>query len=230
MKHALTLWLALAAFVHAAGLEFEKALLEIHAPADAATVTADFKFKNTSGKPVTITKSDPGCSCLSVQVSGGKFKYAPGEEGLVRATFDMGNFSGTVDKVIGIWLDADPADQPSVKITVRVHIPVLIALEPKTLKWISGGKPEPQTLAVTMAEGESIQLLAVTSSSDAFTIETKTIEKAKRYEVVVTPRSVDAPVLGILRIETDCRIAKHRVQQAFAVVAKQAQVETAGKP
>lgn len=224
------LWLALTAFVHAAGLEFEKPLLEVHAPADAATVTADFKFKNTSGKPVTITKSDPGCSCLSVQVSGGKLKYGPGEEGLVRATFDMGNFSGTVDKMIGIWLDEDPPNRPSVKITVRVHIPVLVSLEPKTLKWTAGGKPEPQTLAVTMAEGESIQLLSVKSTSDAFTVETKTIENGKRYEVVVTPRSVDAPVLGILRIETDCKIAKHRIQQAFAVVSKQAQVETAGKP
>jgi hypothetical protein len=230
MKYALFLWFALVALVHAAGLEFEKSLLEVHAPADAATVTADFKFKNNSGQPVTIMKSDPGCSCLSVQVAGGKLKYGPGEEGLVRATFDMGNFSGTVDKAIGIWLDEDPPDKPSVKITVRVHIPVLIALEPKTLKWTVGGKPEPQTIAVTMAEGESIQLLSVKSSSEGFTTETKVIEKGRRYELVVTPRSLEAPVLGILRVETDCKIAKHRVQQAFAVVSKQAQVETAAKP
>lgn len=230
MKPTLILWLALAAFVHAAALEFENLLLEVHAPADAATVTADFKFKNTSGKPATITKSDSGCSCLSVQVAGGKLKYAPGEEGLVRATFDMGNFSGTVDKMIGIWLNGDSPELPSVKITVRVHIPVLVALEPKTLKWTTGGKAEPQTLAVTMAEGQSIELLSVKSSSDLFTVETKMIEKGKRYELVVTPRSVDAPILGILRIETDSKIAKHRTQQAFAVVSKQAQVEPAGKP
>lgn len=230
MKQALFLWLALAAFIHAAALEFENALVEVHAPADAATVTADFKFKNTSGRPVTITKSDPGCSCLSVQVAGGKLKYAPGEEGLVRATFDMGNFSGTVDKMIGIWLNEDPSDRPSVKITVRVHIPAIVAIEPKTLKWAVGGKTEPQTITITMAEGESIQVLSVKSTADAFTVETKAIEKGKRYEVVVTPKSVDAPLLGILRIETDCKIAKHRVQQAFAVVAKQTQLETAGKP
>ncbi|MEX1049420.1 MAG: DUF1573 domain-containing protein [Akkermansiaceae bacterium] len=226
MKQVLILWFVLTAITQA-GLKFESLLLEVHAPADAETVTADFKFANQSGRPVSITKSDSGCSCLSVQISDGKLLYAPQEKGLVRATFAMGNFSGTVDKVIAIWLDQDPADQPSVKLTVRIHIPVLVALEPKTLRWSTGGDTGPQTLRVTMAQGEMIRILNVTSSSETFGVETTTVEEGKIYDLIVTPSATDAPVLGILRIETDGKLPKHRMQQAFAVISKQPPAEAA---
>src|SRR5690606_38524647 len=128
-------WLVCAGGLHAAGLEFAETLKEIHPKADAKTVSADFKFTNTGDKPVTISKYDAACSCMSVQISGGKLHYAPGESGVVRANFDMGNFAGTVDKTVALWLKGDREDQPSGQLTVRVHIPVLIELEPKTLNW-----------------------------------------------------------------------------------------------
>ena len=230
MKSILGLWLSLAAFVSAAGLEFEKLLVEVHAPADAKTVTADFKFTNKGDKPVTIAKTDPGCSCLSVQISGGKLKYGPGESGVVRTTFDMGNFSGAVDKSIALWIDDDPADKPSMKLDVRVHIPVLVALEPKTLKWNLGGKPEPQTIQIRMAEGKPIRVLAAKSSSAAFSCEVKTVEEGRKYELIVTPLEIGTPGIGVIRIETDCEISKHRVQQAFSIVRKPTAAEMAAKP
>jgi Protein of unknown function (DUF1573) len=221
MKIAIAFWLALAAFSQAAGLEFENLLQELKAPADATTVTADFKFTNKGNKPVTISKSDPGCSCIKVQISGGKLKYAPGESGVVRTTFEMGNFSGTVDKAVGIWLDDAAGDKPSLHLTVRVQIPVLVALEPtKTLSWDVGGKPEPKTIRIRMAEGQSIKVTGITCSPEAFSHEIKTVEEGKLYDLTVTPLSVEGPKMSIFRIETDCKIAKHRVQQAFAVVRK----------
>lgn len=230
MKIATGMWLALAALSQAAGLQFKELLKEINAGANANTITADFNFTNTTDKPVTIAKSDPGCSCLHVQISGGKLKYAPGESGVIRTTFDMGNFSGTVDKVVALWLDADPANKPSVQLTVRVHIPVLVALEPKTVTWSVNGKPEPQTIRITMAEGKPIHVLRVTSSSDSFKTELKAVEEGKKYDLVVTPLVVNAPGIGVLRIETDSDIAKHKVHQAFAVVRKPSTAETAARP
>src|SRR6478736_1452347 len=217
MKLAIGLWLALAAFVHAAGLEFATQLEEVNASADASTVTADFNFTNKSNKPVTIAKSDPGCSCLKVQISGGKMRYAPGESGVIRAIFDMGNFSGTVDKVVALWIDNDPEDKPSMTLTVRVHIPILIGLEPKTVKWEVGGKPDPQTIQIRMTEGKPIHVLGVKSSSAAFTCELKTLEDGKKYDLLVTPVNINAPAISVIRLETDCEVAKHKVQQVFAM-------------
>jgi hypothetical protein len=58
----------------------------------------------------------------------------------------------------------------------------------------------------------------------------KTVEEGKKYDLVVTPGSIDAPGLAVIRIETDCGISKHRVQQAFAVVRKPSPPQTPLKP
>lgn len=229
-NHAAAIWLALLAVVHAAGLDFPEILKEIHAPADAKTVPAEFAFTNRSDQPVTIAKADTTCSCIAVKIKDGKLRYAPGESGLIRAEFDMGNFSGTVDKVVAVWLKGDPEDKPSVALTVRVHIPVLVALEPKTLKWDLAATGEAKTIRVEMNHSRPIRVTGLGSSSDKFTQQLKTIREGKSYEVVVTPLDTKSPCMAVLRIETDCEIAKHRIQQAFAVVRKPTPAEAAAAP
>lgn len=231
MKIAIAIWLALLAFSHAAELSFKELVKDVNAAADAKSVTADFSFTNDSDKPVTIAKTDPGCSCLKVEVSDGKLKYGPGESGTLRATFDVGNFSGIVDKVIALWLDDDTGTTPTMRLTVRIHIPVLISLEPsKTLSWNVGGKPESQTIQIKVAEGETIHVTGVKSSSPNFVCEIKTVEDGKKYELVVSPQDTTTPGMSVIRIDTDCKIAKHKTQQAFAVVRKGATTQAAAKP
>ena len=230
MKLAIGIWLALAALSQAGTLEFPKASQELDAAADATSVTADFEFSNKSDKPVTIAKTDPGCSCVSVQVSDGKLRYEPGESGVIRAKFDMTNFSGSVDKTILLWLDNDAADKPSTQLHLTIKIPVLIGLEPKTLKWDLGGAGGAQTIQIKMAEGQTIRVAAVSSSSENFVLDLKTLEEGKRYDLVVTPKSVKESALGVFRIETDCKLQKHRIQQAFAVVRKPTAAEQAARP
>ena len=230
MKITCAIWLGLLAFAQAAGLDFKEIVKEIHAPADAKTVSADFAFTNSSSKPVIVREYKSTCSCMSVKISDNKLRYAPGESGVVRAEFDMGNFSGEVDKVVALWLDNDPADKPSLSLTVHVHIPVLVAIEPKTLKWEVGGKGETQKIRVTMNHSKPIRVSGVSGSSQAFKQEVKTVEEGKNYEILVTPLDVQTPGLAVIRIETDCDIEKHRIQQAFAVVRKPSAAEAAAKP
>jgi Protein of unknown function (DUF1573) len=230
MKFTLAALLVLTSLAQAASLEFEQLEQTIAAPAEATSVTADFNFTNKSDKPVTISKSDPGCSCLKVQISGGKLKYEPGESGVIRTTFDMGNFSGTVDKVIALWLDNAPDSSPSMRLTVKVQIPVLVGIEPKTVKWNIGEKVVPKTVQIVMAEGHSIHIAGITSSSTSFSHELKTVEDGKKYDLIITPLDATAPGMAVIRIETDCAIAKHRVQQAFAVVHQASPAEVSAKP
>ena len=230
MRIGIFTWLVLAVFTQAGGLEFTETLKEVDAGADATLVTTEFSFTNKGDKPASITKSDSGCSCLKIEISGGKLKYAPGESGVVRTTFEMGNFSGTVDKMVALWIDDDPVDNPSTRLTVRVHIPVLVELEPKTLKWDLGTKADPQIIRIQMAEGESIRVTGVSSSSESFACELKTVEKGEKYDLIVTPRNIDTPGMTVIRVETDCAISKHRVQQAFAVVRKPSPPQTPVKP
>ena len=229
-KIACAIWLSLCALGQAGTLEFKKTSQELHAPADAKVVSADFEFTNKTDKPVSVSRYESTCSCMAVKIKDGKLRYAPGESGLIRAEFDMGNFSGEVDKVVALWLDDAKTDKPTLSLTVRVHIPVLIALEPKTLKWDLGGKAEPQVIKITMNHSKPIKVTSVTSSSDAFKTQLKTVEEGKSYELSVTPDGTGTPGLAIFRVETDCDIAKHRLQQAFGVIRKPTPAETAGKP
>lgn len=220
MKSILTLWIAFSALLAADTLTFEKTLQEIDAPADAKVVTADFKFTNKSKKTVAIEKYESTCSCMTVQVSGGKLRYEPGESGVVRAKFDMGNFSGDVDKVVAIWLEGDKPAEPSLRLTTRVHIPVLVSIDPKTVKWQVNGEPTPQVVKITMNHDKPIHISAVTGSNENFTSKLETVEEGKSYKLVVTPVDATEPGLGIFRIETDCELERHRIQQAFAVISK----------
>ncbi|MBC8128681.1 MAG: DUF1573 domain-containing protein [Gloeobacteraceae cyanobacterium ES-bin-144] len=229
MRIACIIWLSMAALLRA-GFEFPQVLKEVDAAADVKNLTVDFEFANRSDKPVNIAKYETTCSCISVMVKDGKLRYAPGESGLIRAEFDMGNFSGTVDKVVALWIDDDPADKPSVNLTVRVHIPVLVVLEPKTVKWELNGNAEPQTIHIKMNHEKPIRVISVKSSTEAFRYEIKMIEEGKSYDLKVTPMELKTPGLAVFRIETDCELEKHRVQQAFATVHKPSVRNATPKP
>ncbi len=220
MKRAVLVWFALVLALRGAALEFPQTLKEVHAPAEAKTVAVEFDFTNRTDKPVQVSRYDPTCSCMSVSIRGGKLRYEPGESGVIRAEFDMGNFSGEVDKAVAVYLNDDPDGKPSVVLTTRVHIPVLIALEPKTQKWAIGGAAEAKVIRIAMNHAKPIRVTGVSSSSQAFKHELKTVEEGKTYELIVTPLETKGPALAIFRVETDCDIAKHRTQQAFAVIRK----------
>lgn len=205
--------------LHAAPLKFEEAEKEIHADINASSVKADFNFTNTSSKAVKIQKVDAGCSCLAAEIWKSKLDYAPGESGILRATFEIGTFQGAVDKPIFIWLEGDPEDEPSQSVNLRVHIPVIIALEPKTLKWATGDSKTTKSIKVTMDYKNPINIKKVSTSNSNFTTKVVTLKEGKEYLVEVTPTQTEAAGLSVVRIETDVDISKHRIQQGFAVVS-----------
>lgn len=209
---------SLISFANAAGLKFDEQLKTLDVDPTETIVTTDFSFSNTTDKPVKIARYDAACSCMSLKVKGGKLQYAPGESGVIRAIFDMGNFSGEVDKVLQVWLDDDPEAKPSVILTVRVNIPVLVQIEPKTLRWEIGAVAEPQTVKITMNYEEPIKVLSAEVNSEAFTSTLKTIEEGKLYELEIVPVSTERAALGIVQIKTDCPIERHATQRTFAMV------------
>lgn len=222
MKLALAILLAFPLLVQAGALEFKSLINEEKATMDATTVVSDFAFTNKTDKPVAISKADPTCSCIHVEISGGKLKYAPGESGVIRTTFDVGNSTGLVEKGVAIYLDEDPPSKPSLMLQVKIQIPVLIALEPKTLSWNVGEKAETKTLQIQIAEGQTVNILSAVSSNPAFDAELKTLEQGSKYALLVTPKVMDTACIGVIRIDTDSKISKQKTVQAFAVVRRPA--------
>lgn len=218
MKAVFALWSACCLSLSAGTLKFEATTQDLKADPDAKAITADFNFTNESAEEVVIKRYEASCSCISATIKGNKLIYKPGESGVIRAAFDMSQFSGTTEKPLALWLDNDPADKPSITLTTRVTIPVLVEVEPKTLIWEVGGKPEPKTVVVTMKHTSPILIKKITGTDSRFTQELKTIEEGKKYEIVVAPAATDKVGMGVIHIETDCEIQRHRTQRIFSVV------------
>lgn len=201
-----------------AELKFETPVIDAEAALDATSLVREYKFTNVGTKAIKITQADAGCSCLAVELAAGKFTYAPGESGTLRATFEIGSFQGTVEKTVLIWLEGDREESPSAKVMLRVHIPVIISLEPKSLKWELGGSAEMQSIDVKMDYEKPIRVTSVSTSNETFSTKLVTVEEGKHYKVEVTPHGTATGGMTIIRIETDTDVEKQRIQQGFAMI------------
>lgn len=222
MKFVFGCWLGLAGFLSAAGLTFKETEKEVSLSLEDTKGYVDYAFKNDSDKRVTIKEAKGFCSCTSVQISGGKKFYDPGESGVIRVNLDMGNETGKVEKAAGIFLEGDNDAEPTHTLKIHVNIPVLVEMEPRSAKWMVGDKMEPKTIVVKMVGEKPIHIQSVTPSTEQFDQELKTIEDGRVYELVITPKDTGKPGLSIFRMQTDCNIKNHGTLQAFAVIAKPA--------
>lgn len=208
--------LALAVGSAAAGLSFEKQVVEVNAAPDAEALTIDFPFEVTGEEEVTITSFDAPCSCLSAEISdGGRLVWQPGESGVVRGLFELGTFKGTVEKHIVLILKGQ--EEPS-KLTLKVTIPELVKIEPPTLNWPIGGDADPKSFKITMHGEEPIKLLEASVSNPKFSYKLETVAEGKEYKLTVTPKTVEGRALGMVRMKTDSSISRHQRYQAFVMV------------
>lgn len=205
---------------HAAGLDFPSKSMETTPEPDANLVNVDFPFSNKTEKPLIIKESVPNCSCVKISIKGGKMDYAPGESGVLRASVDITNLSGEVEKSAAVYLAGDPETKPSAILTVRLHIPVLIEVAPKTVRWNLGEKPEPKVIRITMHHDKPIHLNSVTTNKESFRHRLKTIEDGKQYELEITPADTSTADLAVFGLTTDCDVKRHKNAQAYADVYK----------
>jgi hypothetical protein len=203
-----------------AQLVFEKTLIELHLSPDAEKASADFSFKVAGDREVEIAEYEAPCSCLEAKISdNGKLRWKPGETGTVKGLFSMGNFTGTVDKMVVLRMKGEVT--PSVKLTVRLHIPELLKITPaKSLFWEQGGTVAPQTFKIKVANDEPVKIVDVSGTNEQFGIELKTVKDGWEYEIVVTPKTLDERAFGLIRIRTDSKYVKHQRYQCFTVIRR----------
>jgi len=216
MRRILPIFLFLIANLQATVLKFENSLQEAHVAIDDTEVVREFKFTNTGSKEISIRNADAGCSCIGVEFLNSKSTYTAGETGVMRVTFKIENFQGIVDKTVLIWLADDPDEKPSSQATLRIHIPIAISLEPKTLNWEQNASSDPKSIRVKIDHGKPVHVISASSSSENFSTEIVTLEKGKSYDIRVTPKSTATLGICVIRIETDIDIEKFKTQQGFA--------------
>ena len=204
----------------AGDLVFEKTLIEVSAAPDQDLVTADFNFAVNGEGSADIERYDAPCSCLEARISdGGRLVWQPGEKGSVRGLFKVGNFRGITDKQISLLMK----DGKRHELTVRLSMPELLTIQPKTLKWSQGEERVTQSFLLTVTGEDPMKILEVSGTSEQkFPFELETLEEGRRYRITVTPEETETRGFGLLRIKTDSKYVKHQTYQAYTVVAKSA--------
>lgn len=189
---------------------FQSNLVEIEVQHDQNEVTGEFPFK-IEGSEETILSYDALCTCLAGRVEpllpdrSAKLHWKPGEKGVIKARFDTSKFLGTVDKAIELKLKGrDP-----IHLTVRVHIPQLLKLEPNTLKWEKGGIADEKVVRITVDHSKPIHIISHSATNDTvYPYELKTIKDGWEYELRVKPKDTGAAGVGVISLRTDCEVPK----------------------
>jgi hypothetical protein len=220
MARKLILLLALAFPVGAsAELAFDKKEVQVEAKASDESLLIKFPFVNSGKVDATVKDITFACSCLSAKTN--KPVYAPGEAGVLDAVFKLGSFTGVQRKSLTVISQAQGAveDQRD-SLTVEVSIPDVIVIEPQLMSWAKGSKPEPKRFTLKVPHADPIKVKSVKCSRPGFEVELVEKKEGREYEIVLTPKSTEVAMLGMLKIETDCAIPKHQRKMAFFSIAR----------
>lgn len=193
------------------GLVFESEVVTETAAPSEETHNSKFAFKNAGPEPVAITEVQTSCGCLGA--SADKMIYQPGESGTISATIKLGSFEGEILK--SIWVLSDDAQAPKRQLQMKITIPRLMELSPEVTSWSVGEEAKPKTLTIKVLRDEPIEVTAVSSTRDNVSVELREIEKGRTYEVILTPKSTEAPTLGAVKIETTCELSRYKNRLAF---------------
>ena len=147
-----------------------------------------FPFVNAGTTMVTITAVQPSCGCTTAELE--KRTYAPGESGVIKAIFTLGDRVGEQEKTIYVTTD-EPSVRP-VPLILHVVIPELLLYTPRLLLWKTGDKLEEKASTITTNTKLSIASLKIVSAAAAeVTVRIVPVDSGNRYQLFVRPAAND---------------------------------------
>lgn len=195
-------------------LSFDSTVFEHRAKPDEEVLHASFVMTNNSKQPVKITELDTSCTCLDVRSD--KKVLEPGEKTKIEADFSLSKLAGTSEKFV--YVKTDHPDYKELRLSVRVSIAPLFEIEPKILSWAVGEEAREKSIKFKVLGKQEINIVSVTSSKGSVSVDKKVIKEGREYELILKPKSTASTTLGMIRIVTDSKIAKHRTQLVYFTV------------
>jgi Protein of unknown function (DUF1573) len=160
-----------------------------------ATQEAVFPFTNAGTKPVTILEVESNCDCLDA--ASDRQVYAPGESGIIRSSFTVGDRLGLYERRIKIVTDENP--EP-VRLLVRIEVPELVTLTPRSVAWKLNEPAAEKAVELEVIPGVKIEFSRVLPTSGDFDARLETIETGRRYRVYLKPPATTQPANAAFRI------------------------------
>lgn len=189
---ALTLW-PTPSF---ASLDWETQRVSHVASAADEKAEVAFVFTNAGERPITIESVSTSCGCTTASLD--KKTYESGESGQITAIFVFGDRVGKQRKRVTVRTnEIDEIGETIARETALelwVTIPEPVKVRPRLVYWRPGEDPTPKTVRITVDYDEPIHVTGATAEGGSVSVELKTLEAGKQYELVLTPTAVaDTP-------------------------------------
>lgn len=176
-------------------LEWKTQTLSFTTAPFQATQEAVFPFTNTGAKPVRILDVESNCDCLAAAAD--RQLYAPGESGVIKTSFTVGDRLGLYERRIKIVTDDSP--EP-VRLLVRIEVPELVTLTPRSVAWKLNEAATEKAVDLEVIPGVQIEFTRVQPTTGDFDARLETIEAGRRYRVHLKPPATAQPANAAFRI------------------------------
>jgi Protein of unknown function (DUF1573) len=184
--------------------------------AEQSVVDVAYPFKNDGKEPVSILKVEPSCGCMSPNNITGV--YVPGEGGVLKIRYHVGDKLGTVVEGVAVHT-SDPADE-TINLRLTVAISVSFHIEPGFLSWGVGEPAEAREVYLFDLSETGVKPVLVYSPDDNFTVTILPQPEQHRYALRVTPLSTESE--GATNIYVDVDLGGGRIRKAKFIAAVRA--------
>ena len=198
-----------------AGLAFKQTIIEDTVSPVTKSYPFAFAFKNEGDSSVEISAIKTSCGCTTTKLE--KMNYSPGEEGLIKGVFSIGNRQGKQEKKVRVI--TKNLAQPEIQLLLKIEIPPLVTVKPGLLVWRANSEPQVKALNIQPNLQLGAKILSVVCESDDFVIEPLFDESCEKFcEVVVAPLRTDKKRRGLIKIKVTVADAPPRTVYAHALV------------
>lgn len=158
-----------------AGLTFERTSVVIAAELGAPSVEVEFPFTNPTNAPVEITTINSTCGCTVPSLE--KLHYAPGEAGVLKARFDIGDRQGRQAKRITVHTSTGIQ-----RLDLVVELPTRVTLAPR-LVLFRQSDTQPKSARLEFSADTPVTLLSLSEPDPAFALDTQVIEPGRLFTI-----------------------------------------------
>jgi hypothetical protein len=197
-----------------ADLTWQRKTVELNPDGKSSVLEARFPFANTGTTPVDIQQVQTSCGCTTVALAQRHFE--PGQKGEIVARYAVGEQVGLQKKAILVSTAGNPV---ATALTLVVHIPELVRLQPASVSWNQDGGSEAKVITLESADARTLPLkdVVVLSSSDTLTTSLEPVLAGSKYEIRVTPKTTGKQLFATLVIH--CHVGgQEKIYHVYASV------------
>jgi hypothetical protein len=169
--------LATCANLALAGLSFEKTRLDLNVAPGTKALDASYAFTNTGSNPVKVLDILSSCGCTVPELT--QRNYGPGEAGVLKVKFEIGDRQGLQSKTITLRTDAG-----EYALQLVANIPQRLVISPRLVVFRAGDTGE-RSIRLSFNSDTPFSKVRLTEVAPPFVATLSTDKEGLEYTVTV---------------------------------------------